>query len=175
MVSCEEACEINVTVWKLSVLGVFLVRIFPNWDSRSEYGKIRTRKTPNMVTFHAVYLSSVEQTYCIKSGWTLSVLHFPVFEMNTEKIENEKNSAELLFLCIFLILSHNDYHFQSLHWTSLKGFIIVVIVGTKSIYLSAKYPIKLEPMAAITKNNMVVVWINSSLLQYNPNYKRLDY
>ena len=44
---------------RVSVFWVFLVRIFPHsdWirrDAKSECGKIRTRKTPNMDTFHAV-------------------------------------------------------------------------------------------------------------------------
>ena len=43
---------IKVTAWKVSVFGVFLVRI------QSECGKIRTRKTPNIYTFFAVGRSS---------------------------------------------------------------------------------------------------------------------
>ena len=39
------------TVWKVSVFGVFLVCTQP------ECGKIRTRKTPNTDTFHAVLLT----------------------------------------------------------------------------------------------------------------------
>ena len=55
---------ITYTAWKVSVFGVFLVRIFPHSDwirrygvsfrIQSEWGKIRTRKTPNTDTFHAV-------------------------------------------------------------------------------------------------------------------------
>ena len=52
----------SYTVWKMSVFGVFLVRIFPHsyWiridteSIQSECGKIRTRKCPNTGTFHAV-------------------------------------------------------------------------------------------------------------------------
>ena len=57
-----------ITAWKVSVFGVFLVRIFPHldWTRRdtsffvslriqSKCGKRRTRKTPNMDTFYAVY------------------------------------------------------------------------------------------------------------------------
>ena len=40
------------TTWKVSVSGVFLVRIYPHWDW------IRTRKTPNMDTSHAVFRTS---------------------------------------------------------------------------------------------------------------------
>ena len=36
------------TEWEVSTFGVFLVRI------QSKSGKIRTKKTPNMDTFHAV-------------------------------------------------------------------------------------------------------------------------
>ena len=63
----------RVTACKVSVFGVFLVRVFPHSDwmrrvslhtqcessvslhIQSEYGKIRTRKTPNTDTFHALY------------------------------------------------------------------------------------------------------------------------
>ena len=46
----------RITAWKVSVLGVFLVHIFPHseWIIQSECGEIRTRKTPNTGTFHAV-------------------------------------------------------------------------------------------------------------------------
>ena len=53
------------TAWKLSVFGIFLVRIFPYVDCirrdtvylriQSECGKIRTRKTPDMDIFYAVH------------------------------------------------------------------------------------------------------------------------
>ena len=54
---------IIITAWKVSVFGVIHVRIFPhsNWIRevslriQSEYGKIRTRITPNTDTFHTVY------------------------------------------------------------------------------------------------------------------------
>ena len=39
--------------WKVSVLGVILVRIFPHSDY--EFGKTRTSITPNMNTFYVVY------------------------------------------------------------------------------------------------------------------------
>ena len=54
------------TAWKMSVLRVFLVRVFPHLDwirrdteryslrFQSECGKIWTRKTPNTDTFYAV-------------------------------------------------------------------------------------------------------------------------
>ena len=57
---------LSITVWKVSVFGVFLVRIFQHLDwisvfrysislhIQSECGKIRTRKIPNTDTFHAV-------------------------------------------------------------------------------------------------------------------------
>ena len=60
----QSKCE-NITAWKVSVFGVFLVRIFLHSDwirrysvslrIRSECAKTRTRKTPNTDTFHAVY------------------------------------------------------------------------------------------------------------------------
>ena len=40
--------SVTITAWKVSVFGVFLVRIFLH----SEW--VRTRKTPNMDTFYAV-------------------------------------------------------------------------------------------------------------------------
>ena len=42
-----------ITTWKVSVFGVFLVRI------QSECRKIRTRKTPNMDTLHAVNICKI--------------------------------------------------------------------------------------------------------------------
>ena len=50
------------TAWKMSLFGVFLVRIFPHFgysvslQIQSKSRKIRTRKTPNTDTFHAVVL-----------------------------------------------------------------------------------------------------------------------
>ena len=60
------------TAWKVAVFGVFLVHIFPHldWIQRdtewkvSKCGKIRTRKNPNMDTFHAVFLLVVNQWVC---------------------------------------------------------------------------------------------------------------
>ena len=39
----------NIIAWKVSIFRVFLVRIFPHSN------QIRTRKTPNTDTFHAVH------------------------------------------------------------------------------------------------------------------------
>ena len=68
---------VDWTTWKVSLLGVFLVRTFPHadWTRRDrsislylsnkqtnkqpKCGKIRTRKTPNTDTFHAVLGFSV--------------------------------------------------------------------------------------------------------------------
>ena len=59
------------TAWKVSVLGVILVRVFPhsNWVSlriqsksfriKSECGKIQTRITPNTGNFYAVKVPKV--------------------------------------------------------------------------------------------------------------------
>ena len=49
----------SCTAWKVSVFGLFLIRVFPHsdwiWkDTESKCLKIRTRKTPNMDTFHAI-------------------------------------------------------------------------------------------------------------------------
>ena len=44
--------KLIITAWKVSVFGDFLVRIFP-YSVRMQ--EIRTRKTPNKDTFHAVY------------------------------------------------------------------------------------------------------------------------
>ena len=46
-VSEKHITDLN-TVWRVFIFGVFLVRIFPHTDW------IRTRKTPNTDTFHAV-------------------------------------------------------------------------------------------------------------------------
>ena len=59
-----------LTAWKMSVFGVFLVRIFPHsgWIRRftqSECGKIRTRKTPNTDTFYAVFNSNPFHAKCL--------------------------------------------------------------------------------------------------------------
>ena len=46
------------------VFGVFLVRIFPHLDCigfQFDCGKIRTRKTPNTNTFHAVSVKKIEK------------------------------------------------------------------------------------------------------------------
>ena len=59
--NCSLKIYINYTASKLSVLGIFLVHIFPHSDGirrdtriQSECGKIRTRKTPNRDAFQAV-------------------------------------------------------------------------------------------------------------------------
>ena len=49
----------NITAYKVSVFGVILVRIFPHADRiQSECGKMRTKITPNMDTFHVVHGST---------------------------------------------------------------------------------------------------------------------
>ena len=48
---CVRVCSTSVTAWKVSTFAVFLVRIFPHSDW---IRKIRTRRTPNTDTFHAV-------------------------------------------------------------------------------------------------------------------------
>ena len=52
----------EVTMWKVSIFGVFLVLI------QSECGKIRTRKTPNMDPFHAVS-SYLQVIYKLNFWW----------------------------------------------------------------------------------------------------------
>ena len=60
------------TLWKVSVFGVFLVRIFPHFSLSlrilSECEKIRARKTPNIDTFTKWFPAA-------KLGWT-SLLSF---------------------------------------------------------------------------------------------------
>ena len=63
-----------ITAWKVSVFGVFLVRIFQHSDCirrdtperysvslriQFKYGKIRIRKTPNADDFHVVYFCNI--------------------------------------------------------------------------------------------------------------------
>ena len=64
------------TVWKVFVFGILLVRIFRIWTEygeihiQSKCGKIRTRKTPNTDTFHAV------SGECSVDSWTSWFLGF---------------------------------------------------------------------------------------------------
>ena len=56
------------TAGKVYIFGVFLVRIFPHsdWirrDTQSERGKIRTRKSSNTDTFHAVTITDMIFTH----------------------------------------------------------------------------------------------------------------
>ena len=82
------------TAWTASVFGVFLVPIFPHlhWIRRdtplriqSEWRKIRTRKTSNKDTFHAVILlaeckqncqtfQSLVRAHCIYGAESLNVV-----------------------------------------------------------------------------------------------------
>ena len=63
------------TLWKMSVFGVFLVRIFRYFSVSlrilSESGKIRTRKTPNTDTFHKVICSYKVRLNFIVITWPL--------------------------------------------------------------------------------------------------------
>ena len=45
----------DFTAWNVYVFGVLLVRI------QSECGKIRTKKTPNTDTFHAVFMINTDR------------------------------------------------------------------------------------------------------------------
>ena len=59
MAAATLATARSYIVWKVPVLGAFLVRIFPHldwiWrDTKYLWWKIGTKKTPNMGTFHAV-------------------------------------------------------------------------------------------------------------------------
>ena len=69
----------RITAWKVSVFGVFLVRIQP------KCGKIRTRKTPNTNTIHAVDFcrrSKIRLTYIF---WTFLEVHLS-FERKIRRI-----------------------------------------------------------------------------------------
>ena len=46
---------VDFTAWNVYVFGVLLVRI------QSECGKIRTKKTPNTDTFHAVFMINTDR------------------------------------------------------------------------------------------------------------------
>ena len=69
------------TAWKVSVFRVYLVRIFPHLDwygvsprIQSECGKIQTRKTPNMDTFHAVQVTAQKMKISVKkTGFLFTV------------------------------------------------------------------------------------------------------
>ena len=50
--------SLDYTAWKISLFGIFLVRI------NSECGKIRSRKTPNTDTFHEVLVT--RRKWCLK-------------------------------------------------------------------------------------------------------------
>ena len=50
----------DFTAWNVYVFGVLLVRI------QSECGKIRTKKTPNTDTFHAVFMINTDRTFLTK-------------------------------------------------------------------------------------------------------------
>ena len=60
MAAATMATATSYIVWKVTgVFGIFMVRIFPHldwiWrDTEYLWGKIGTKKTPNMDTFHAV-------------------------------------------------------------------------------------------------------------------------
>ena len=59
---------VSVTAWKVSVFGVFLVRIFPHLDwislrILSECRKILNRKPPNTDTFHAVCSKNTDSKF----------------------------------------------------------------------------------------------------------------
>ena len=104
--------ELQITAWKVSVFGVFLVRIFPHsdWIRRDvslliyfECRKIRTRKTPNADTFHAVDVidhSHLEEFHEILREYTdippKIVLKTKIFTYhNLKGITNYKNLVVL--------------------------------------------------------------------------------
>ena len=62
-----------ITAWKVSVFGLFLVRI------RSECGKIRTRKTPNTDTFHAVSSYSIVGAFSFEEIFQFCKFFNPVY------------------------------------------------------------------------------------------------
>ena len=88
----------HITTWKVSIFGDFLVRIFPHGDFsaqnipifglntekyrvslqiQSECEKIRSYKTPNMVTFYVVHHhhTVIINTWPILCLWSLSIPH----------------------------------------------------------------------------------------------------
>ena len=117
------------TAWKVSVFWVFLVRIFWHlyWIQTdtpylSECGKIRTRKSPNTDTFHAVRISEIN--LFLEDYWpeiygklvdffsvfptitdqniVKSLTIFVIRSLKNEKIEVRSKSRNLLtasFLC----------------------------------------------------------------------------
>ena len=108
-----------VTAWKVSVFGVFLVRIFPQFGLNTErysvspriqskWSKMRTRKTPNTDTFHAVCCLYVED---------LLVLWFSYSSVRVGAL------AVVSFLVVILLgrqIQNNPKHFCSLspQWIS---------------------------------------------------------
>ena len=108
------------TAWKVPVLGVFLVRV------QSECGKIRTRKTPNMDTFHAVF------TYTFRFDFFHGVFNlFVVRDINciNMRFTNKFFSVRVLWceLAISGFLFKKCFIISA--WSS-KGVSIVVKVMT---------------------------------------------
>ena len=105
------------TARKVSVFGVFLVRIFPysDWkrkDTQSECGKIRTRKALNTISFHAVFNFSVTNS-------TLNVFLL-IFQslLNSYFVEyNKRNASDKFFHAIGLF----QYPLKT---SEIKGFLI---------------------------------------------------
>ena len=79
---------IKHTLWKVSLFGAFQVRIW------SEYGKIRTRKSPNMDTFYLV----------TKSFQFSSTLQFFFFDWLMEKSSTLRHVLNKYFLFILNII-----------------------------------------------------------------------
>ena len=88
---CNLGFSIHYTAWKVSVLGVFLVRFFPHLES--ECGIIRTRKTLNTDTFCTVisFHTPDERSSLIQTGYKFN----PCFKMFSD-VKLRKNGLDLL-------------------------------------------------------------------------------
>ena len=109
---CVKSCHIwNVSGPGFSSFGLNTEIYRVNLCSQSKYGKMRTRKTPNMDTFHAVW-SHLLKKFLIEDFTSLfSVLL--VFEKNTGKKANiiMMNILEVLlqFGCCCLQVFYEKY------------------------------------------------------------------
>ena len=83
-----------ITTWKVSVFGVFLVRI------QSKWGKIQTRKTPNTDTCHAVQfltISWIQDKSSQAQHWNpLRLLHHVSTILSSGFCEKEQISTTVL-------------------------------------------------------------------------------
>ena len=114
------------TAWKVSVVGVFLVRIFPHWENirnSGEWGKtvMRYRKTPNTNTFYAVYFRVLQTTDQNKPAQTDRLFHTINFPFNSSKA-----------FCIMLICGNGKFHLyiwrgKNHYWAAQQNLICLDI------------------------------------------------